>query len=336
MCLLVFNSTELHDRLQHLPPRTTYRVLHPNLEGKWRFFGRVDFGESWFFHAPVPQDATPESYDFHALIEEAAGFPFAAEFTHIGLWDMRIRVADNYRAGRVLIAGDAAHSHPPYAGLGLNTGLGDAANLGWKLAAVLEGWGGDRLLDSYSQERQPIFKETGDEVIAAGIERDRQFLARYDPEVDRTAFEKAWAELQLTNAWQDAYTTAYEPNYEGSSVVNGPPDGRCTIHGIMTFKAQAGHHLAPQPLSDGRNTFDELGLGYTLFAFDAPDAAVGGIQDAAAAAGMPLKVVRDSFGSGREAYEARMVLVRPDQYVSWCGDEAPADAGAMVRRVTGR
>ena len=89
-------------------------------------------------------------------------------------------MADAYRQGRAFIAGDAAHSHPPYGGFGLNTGLEDAVNLGWKLAAVLKGWGGPALLDSYASERRPVFVETG-QAITDGIERDRDFLARYSP-----------------------------------------------------------------------------------------------------------------------------------------------------------
>src|SRR3569623_192476 len=102
--------------------------------------------------------------------------------------------AIQYSQGRVFIAGDACHQHPPYGGFGLNTGLEAAANLGWKLAAALQGWGGQRLLDSYGDERRPIFQETGEAMIAGGIERDRVRLDRYNPEKDRAEFERAWAE----------------------------------------------------------------------------------------------------------------------------------------------
>jgi 4-hydroxyisophthalate hydroxylase len=155
MVLAVFRSRQLHERLERFPLRTTYRVLEPELKGYWWFFGRVDPAESWFFHAPVHKDATTASLDVHALIERAAGFAVACDFQHVGFWDLRIDIADRYRQGRVFIAGDAAHSHPPYGAHGLNTGLEDAVNLGWKLAAVLHGWGGPDLLDSYAQERRP-------------------------------------------------------------------------------------------------------------------------------------------------------------------------------------
>ena len=93
-------------------------------------------------------------------------------------------MADSYRNGRLFIAGDAAHSHPPYGAYGLNNGLEDAVNLGWKLASVLNGWGGETLLESYGEERRAIFWETGQDFIAAGIRSDREFLERYSPERD--------------------------------------------------------------------------------------------------------------------------------------------------------
>ena len=148
MVLALFRSKELHEKLKRFPPRSTYRVLHPDLKGYWQFFGRVDVGESWFFHSPVPANTTRDNYDFQGLLERSAGFPFAADFDYVGFWDLRIAVAETYQVGRAFIAGDAAHSHPPYGGYGLNNGLDDVANLGWKLAATLKGWGGDALLQA--------------------------------------------------------------------------------------------------------------------------------------------------------------------------------------------
>src|SRR5205085_6326490 len=227
MVLAVFRSRELHEGLRRFPECTTYRVLHPDLQGYWQFFGRVDVGEGWFFHAPVPRDTTPDSYDFLSLVRRAAGFDCAVEFDHVGFWDLRIAVASRYQVNRVFIAGDACHSHPPYGGFGLNSGLEDAVNLGWKLAARLEGWGGDELLGSYGEERRPIFVETGEAMIAGGIESDRAFLERYRPERDRQEFEHAWAEL---GARAGRRRQSYEPHYEGSSVVFGPSGGVCSIH----------------------------------------------------------------------------------------------------------
>ena len=333
MVLALFRSRELHEKLERFPPRSTYRVLHPDLKGYWQFFGRVDVGESWFFHSPVPADTTRENYDFHGLLQKAAGFSFAADFDYVGFWDLRIAVAEKYQVGRIFIAGDAAHSHPPYGGFGLNNGLEDATNLGWKLAAKLQGWGGDGLLASYSDERHPIFKETGEDFIAGRIEWDQKFLDRYSPERNRAEFERAWKERETGIG--DRLMT-YEPNYEGSSVVAGPPGGKTTAHGTHSYQARAGHHLAPQLLSSGRNVFEALGVGYTLLAFDADAQAVESFDQAARALEIPLKVVRDTYRDGRQAYETRLTLVRPDQYVVWTGDKAPSDVRQLLGKVAGR
>ena len=332
MVLALFRSRELHEGLKRFPPRSTYRVIHPDLKGYWQFFGRVDVGESWFFHSPVPANTTRDNYDFHALLQKAAGFPFACDFDYVGFWDLKIAIAETYQTGRIFIAGDAAHSHPPYGAYGLNNGLDDVVNLGWKLAARLKGWGGDALLASYSEERRPIFKETAEDFIEAGIRRDREFLRRYSPERDPKQFAQAWQDH--TNAIGPNVLT-YEPHYEGSSIVFGPPGAASSARGAHMFIARPGHHLPPQLLSSGRNVFEQLGSDFTLLAFDVGDAAHATFAAAAQAVRVPLKVVRDSYDQGRRAYEAKFILVRPDRYVAWIAD-SPADPVAILRKIVAK
>ena len=332
MVLAVFSSPQLHEQLRRLGDHAVYQVINPELNGAWQFFGRVEVGRSWFFHAPVDEGATPADHDYlHGLMEQAVGLSFPVEFEHVGFWQLRIEVADTYREGRAFIAGDAAHSHPPYGGYGLNAGLEDAVNLGWKLAAGLGGWGGEALLDSYSEERQPVFACIGEDVIAGGIRREADWLREHDLSRNREDFERAWNE----RAGQGGLDPVFAPHYEGSSIVIGSPEGSIGIHSSHSFTARAGHHLTPQPLSDGRNVYETLGAGFVLLAFDADNGQVRELERAARALCLPLAVVRDSCGQGRERYESRLILVRPDQFVAWSGDRAPTDPAKLLSQVTG-
>jgi 4-hydroxyisophthalate hydroxylase len=331
MVLLVFKSEELHDLLRRYPGKSFYSVLHPDLDGYWLFFGRVDLGSTWFFHAPVPRGTTTDNFDFTNYLHRAAGAKFAVMFEHIGFWDLRVAYAEEYRKGRIFIAGDAAHSHPPYGGYGVNTGFEDGRNLGWKLAAVIQGWGGEALLDSYDAERRPVFASTARDFIENFIEEDRAFLRTHEPEKDRAAFEQAWtARSEGTAAVQN-----FAPNYEGSPVVFGPTGGNCSAVGTHMFKARPGHHLAPQELSSGRNLYQELGDGFNLVALDADASDVAAFQTAAAARGIPLTVIADSLGGGRERMEARLTLVRADQFVAWAGDTVGRHAEQILTRAAG-
>jgi 2-polyprenyl-6-methoxyphenol hydroxylase-like FAD-dependent oxidoreductase len=318
MVLLVFRSTGLHRHLARYPGKSFYCVLHPELGGYWKFFGRVDLGSTWFFHAPVPFGTTRDNFDFTAFLHQAAGAKFDVAFEHIGFWDLRFALADSYRAGRVFVAGDAAHSHPPYGGYGVNSGLEDAVNLGWKLAASIEGWGGPALLDSYDAERRAVFASTARDFIEKAIFVDRDFLASHDPARDRADFETAW---RMRQSGARAEVNAFEPNYEGSPIVWGPENGVSSSIGAHAYAARAGHHLTPQVLSSGSNVFEELGDGFTLIDLGANETARR-VAAAAWALNVPLKVISDSAADGREKYAARAILVRPDQFVAWAGDDA--------------
>ena len=332
MVLLVFRSTGLHELLKRYPGKSFYNVLHPDLKGYWQFFGRVDLGATWFFHAPAPRGTTKDNLDFRQLLYKAVGAEFDVEFQHIGFWDLRFAVADAYRNQRVFIAGDAAHSHPPYGGYGINTGFEDAVNLGWKLAATLQGWGGPGLLDSYDAERRPVFQSTARDFIEKSIHTDRDFLAAFDPERDRDAFEREW---NARKSGARSEVGAYEPHYEGSSIVWGPADSVSSALGGHAFAARAGHHLAPQPLSSGASVFDALGQGLALLAFGAEPSRVQAFAEAGEALGTPLTIVEDSRAGGREKYDADLVLVRPDQFVAWTSRESPSGPVEVLSKAIG-
>ena len=334
MVLLVFKSLELHELLKCYPDKQFYCVLNQELQGYWLFFGRVDLGTTWFFHAPVPAETTTENFDFKGYLERSVGEKIDVEFDYIGFWDLRVALADEYRAGRVFIAGDACHSHPPYGGYGVNTGLEDSRNLGWKLSALLSGWGSEALLDSYGEERHPVFKSTADHFIERFIREDRAFLNAHSPEaLGEEAFRHAWD----TRNEGSSEVMAFAPNYDGSSIVWGDDAASPSAVGTHERRARAGHHLTPMPLADSGNAFEVLGAGFTLFVSEGDGgAAADQFSRAAERLGVPLTVVGDGTAEALQGWEAEAVLVRPDSYVAWAG--APGEVAPLnvLARAVGR
>lgn len=326
MVLLVFRSRELHRLLERYPAKSIYNVMNPDLDGYWQFLGRVDLDGGWFYHSPVPGDATVDSFDYRQHLFDMLGAEVALELDHIGFWDLRISLARSYRSGRVFIAGDAAHSHPPYGGFGVNTGLEDARNLSWKLAAMFDGWGNEALLDSYGAERRAVFASTSEQFISRMIRDDRAFTDAYAPERDRAAFEAAWAQRAASG---NADVTEYVPHYSGSPIVVGAKGGQSGARATHTIQARPGFHLAPQHLSDDRALWDELGTGFALIDTTGDGR---GFDEAASQRAMPLRIVKaPGLGS---AYGADLILVRPDQFVAWTGSSAE-HAPAILDRVRG-
>jgi 2-polyprenyl-6-methoxyphenol hydroxylase-like FAD-dependent oxidoreductase len=327
MALLVFRSEELHELLKRYPGKAFYNVLHPDFEGYWQFFGRVDHGLSWFFHAPVPLGTTTENFDFRAMLIRAVGQDFALQFDHIGLWDLRVAIANNYREGRVFIAGDAAHSHPPYGGYGINTGFEDVRNLGWKLSAALLGWGGKALLDSYDAERRPVFASTARDFIERFIREDKEFLETYNPTSDAKQFEKAWTSRNL-----DAdEVNAFEPNYQGSPIVAGFCDATPSAKGTHAFAARTGHLLPPPGKDGGTSILNRIHSGFTLLAEDTVDCEP--FKSAASTLGVPLAVEPLSQNE-IDAYQSAAILVRPDRFVAWTDGDG-GSASEILRRAVG-
>ncbi|MBO0830501.1 MAG: FAD-dependent monooxygenase [Actinobacteria bacterium] len=250
------------------------------------------------------------------------------EFTieSVSTWERKMMVADRFRDGRVFLAGDAAHAHPPNGGLGMNTGIPDAWDLGWKLAAVLLGWGGPALLDSYDIERRPACHRAAAESL-----RNFRRLTGATPApalLDDTAEgERArWtlgARLVAENerAWHPVgihlgYLAFPSPVVvdDGSPV---PEDDAMSYAPASRPGARAPHVW----LSDGRSTLDLFGPGFTLLDFGGSGATQ--LEEAAHQRSVPLRVHRiTDVGIGR-IYERRLVLVRPDGHVAWRADAAP-------------
>jgi 2-polyprenyl-6-methoxyphenol hydroxylase-like FAD-dependent oxidoreductase len=317
MVLLVFRSPQLHEALSRFGEVSFFNIMDPRLDGYWRFLGRVDGEGEFFFHAPVPEDATVDNYDFAALLRDSVGAAFEVEFDYVGFWDLRFAVADPYRMESVFVAGDAAHSHPPYGGYGINTGFEDIRNLGWKLAAWFQGWGSERLLDSYHAERQPVFRSTAADFIEKMIDSQREFLAKHDPVSDPAGFDRAWEERK---AGAGTGVADFEPHYEGSPIISAR--GNPSAVGSHSFHARPGHHLPPR---DG--VFGDLGTGFTLITAGSSHDPAAAFRAAANELGVPLDVVTRNPGGEADDYGSKLILVRPDHFVSWVGadvDQTPA------------
>lgn len=328
MALLVFRSPELFELLNRFPDKQFYNVLHPDLDGYWMFFGMVDWGQTFFFHAPIPPGTDRDNFDFRGYLHRAVGKEFSLDLEYVGFWDLRTAYANTYRKDRVFVAGDAAHSHPPYGGYGINTGFEDARNLGWKLAAHLNAQGSERLLNSYDSERRPVFESTARDFIETFISEDRAFVRAHDPVRDASDFEGAWAKRSMGG--ESAGISGFAPHYCGSQILPNMP-GEPSAVGDHQITARAGHHLSPQLLSNGRKVYDCLGLDFTLLALGTD---ASGFQSAARSLGVGLRIVIDQDGPARQNYGAALVLIRPDGFVAWTGDVC-ADPEVLLRRVAG-
>lgn len=328
MALLVFHSQPLHDMLEsRYPGKTIFNVLHPAHKGYWQFFGRVDLSANWFFHSPVPNDAVLDEYDYKSLLYSAVGAEFDFTLNHRAFWDLRFTHADSYRSGRTFIAGDAAHSHPPYGGYGVNTGFEDARNLSWKLAACQHGWGTDALLDSYTEERHPVFASTRDDFILAMINNDAKFLSEYAPGKDKQAFTQSW---QQRASGGQREVAGFVPHYMGSPIVYSDASlkdqqampGAKAIH---SHKPLAGTHLSPRIFGEAEIDFDKLSSDFTLLMPTDDEAIKHQFQKAAAAHGIPLTCLAMSEVSERtslnstdiKSNQGPCVLVRPDHFIAW-------------------
>jgi hypothetical protein len=250
-------------------------------------------------------------------------------------------VAERYSHGRVFLAGDAVHQLSPTGALGMNTGVADAVDLGWKLAAVLGGWGGDRLLASYDAERRPIgtrnvamtaefYREHDklDESIAA-IEDDTPTGAQVRRRVGERLV-RGVGRMFRTTGLQIGY------RYEGSPIClpdGTPPDPDDPEDVIPS--ARPGSRAPHFWLGEGRSVLDLYGRGFVLLRLgsDPPDAST--LAEAAAARGVPLEVVALTGADAKRLYDRRLVLVRPDGHVAWRANELPQDASALIETVRG-
>jgi 2-polyprenyl-6-methoxyphenol hydroxylase-like FAD-dependent oxidoreductase len=260
-------------------------------------------------------------------------------------------VAERYRAGRIMIAGDAAHLFTPTGGFGMNTGIDDSSNLGWKLAAVLQGWGGSKLLSTYETERKPIgHRNTGASRKYASLMHDA--VVPSDVELDGPAGEaarRAASEISYVRKnhfvrpeHQDGVGVQLGARYDGSPIIvadgEPPADRFPETYDEYSPTSLPGGRAPHLWLDDkrvmGSSLFDRLGRGFTLLRFN-KSADVTRLELAARARKIPLDVLDVQVPEARGLYPHDLALVRPDQYIAWRGDHVPDNADALLAAVTG-
>jgi len=326
---------------EHHPMGKAALISFVEPAGLWRNLVTLDGRELYRFGLAGKQffDA-PEAVDADRLFEEVVGKPVPHEIISIRRWTARNVVADRYREGRVFLAGDAAHLNHPASGLGLNTGLGDAVDLAWKLEATLAGWGGAGLLDAYQIERHPVGVRN---VGHASMTYDTDRTQSPHPEIAqdtaagaqaRRAMGEAIVRTQTRKFITDGIALGYR--YEPSPICwpdqsPAPPLTVSAYHPTSYPGGRAPHAW----LSPGRSTIDAFGRGFVLLRFggEAPDPAP--IERAFGERRVPLSILSIADPAIVALYERRLVLVRPDGHVAWRSDALPADPRALVDHARG-
>src|SRR5262245_8960488 len=282
-----------------------------------------------------------EKVDREAYLRRAVGRALEVEWLGTSAWTRRSVVSERYAKGRVFLAGDAVHQLSPTGALGMNTGIGDAVDLGWKLTAVLAGWGGTNLLASYELERRPIgLRNVG---MAAEFYRDHHKAddALAFIEDDSTAgaeVRRRMGEALVRDVGRMFRTIGLQIGYRYENSPICIPDGTPAYPDdpeVFVPSARPGSRAPHVWLGEGHSILDLYGRGFVLLCLgaDAPDGSR--LEAAAARRRVPLKTVTITHRDAIRIYEKQLVLVRPDGHVAWRGDAIPRDAMGIVDRVRG-
>ena len=304
----------------------------------------LDGADTWAFGMSLPPGVDKISdAEVVRRVHAAIGRPVDVEFLERDLWAAHRLIADRYRDRRAFLAGDACHLHPPFGGYGMNLGIADGVDLGWKLAAVVAGWAGDALLASYEHERRPVHMRTIAEAVETyRVLSDHLQRENLDAETPAGARARADVETDIRAAKTREFKTlgvVLGSRYENSPIVvaddSVPP---AEHHADYQPSAHPGC-LAPHAwLEDGSSLYDHFGSGFSLLLLEDSGAALAQQFAAAAdAAGVPLKILDLRRAALAELYAAPLALIRPDQYVAWRGSKANAEAIIdTVRGVEGK
>jgi 2-polyprenyl-6-methoxyphenol hydroxylase-like FAD-dependent oxidoreductase len=339
------NLLRLHQALFHAPDLFE-RIPIGDGPGKGRHYHIAD-GQSTFL---IMQDST-KHWTLHAVVDEpgemAAQFertiavPVPYTMLYVGEWKQNLLLADRYGAGRVWLAGDSVHLVIPTGGLGMNTGVGDAIDLSWKLHATLRGWGGPNLLRSYETERRQVGDRNVGASRYASLGR-RKWRSQYRPDIrdatpqgqatrDRLA-GVADVEQRKTNEMIGA-ELGYR--YVGSPIVWEEPGGPEHLFREYVPTTWPGARLPHVWLDRGRSIHDVIGDGYTLLRLGGTQVDTRALEQAMCARGAPFEAVTIDQAAARDVYGYDLILVRPDLHVVWRGNAAPNDATQLAALVTG-
>jgi 2-polyprenyl-6-methoxyphenol hydroxylase-like FAD-dependent oxidoreductase len=309
----------------------------------------IDGRETWLVHNHLnPNEPEFDSVDRDWAIRQILGVSDEFEYEVITKedWVGRRLVADRFRNGRVFIAGDAAHLWVPYAGYGMNAGIADATHLAWLLAARVQGWGDERILDAYEAERQPITQQVSKfamehaakmikarGAVPTNIEADDAAGAAERMRVGAEAYElnvQQYCCAGLNFGYYYSNSTLIPGNDDADN--EAPPD---YTMGSFTPSTVPGCRMPHFWLADGRSVFDALGPGYTLLRRDT-SVDVTALMHAAQERRMPLQLMDAEPRDGwPPPYRHALLLVRSDTHVVWRGDALPLRCGGLVQQLCG-
>ena len=324
---------------QSLGVRRSWQHWALNRE-RFALVAAVDGQGRYIFHTQLPRGQAGSLAYAHESITLAAGRSFPYEILGIAEWTAGFTlVAERYGQGRVFLAGDAAHLFTPTAGLGYNTSVDDVANLGWKLAAVCQGWGAPALLSTYGIERRPIAERNTR--FARSVAETFRNLGM-PPTLEDDSPDGAAARAALGARLYSSSVREFDAPgihlgifYDGSPIVaaepgDPPPDDSNWYVPYARSGARAPHAW----LGPGEALYDRFGRDFTLLRLTA-GRDTGALERAARMRGVPLTVLDLARDDLRQLYGNDLVLVRPDQHVAWRGDRLPPDPDALIAWVVG-
>jgi 2-polyprenyl-6-methoxyphenol hydroxylase-like FAD-dependent oxidoreductase len=337
---MFFRIADLFGKLG-LRPGTFYLAIDRN--GLWANVRVIDpMAGLWrLMVLDSPADLDPNRIDCNAYLRRALGQDIDVEWVGVSAWTRRGVVAECYSQGPVHLLGDAVHQLSPTGALGMNTGIADAVDLSWKLAAVIEGWGGDGLLTSYDAERRPI-GERNVRAATGYFEGHRGFEHGVEAIEDATAegdeMRKRVGEQLLRDIARMFRTIGVQLGYRyDPSPICVPDETPPPADEPETYvpTARPGSRAPHVWLDDGRSTLDLFGRAFVLLRLgpEAPDPSL--LVEAATERKLPLQVVSLYEPEVLQRYGRRFILVRPDGHVAWRGDKIPADVEALVDRARG-